>query len=226
MARKSIAALLGRWMQILSIGALALTPFALTIWFIWLLLQLAAFLGGMVAGPVLNWMAVVAPGLEALLVEPVVVVAIELIFALAIITAAGVLAGNGIGRLVEAQVNRMVAKIPIANVVYSSARQLVQTLQSPADAAQQVVLIEFPSEHMKAVGLVTRRFRAADTGEELAAVYVPTTPNPTSGYVEIVPCERLVWLDWSTSEAIQFIVSAGITAPQHIRYRKDDPTLR
>jgi uncharacterized membrane protein len=81
-----------------------------------------------------------------------------------------------------------------------------------------VVLIEFPTETMRTVGLVTRTFRAEDTGQELAAVYVPTTPNPTSGYVEIVPVDRLVWLDWTPSDAIQFIVSAGVVGPDRIRY--------
>ena len=89
-----------------------------------------------------------------------------------------------------------------------------------------MVLIEFPSEEMKTVGLVTQIFRAADSGEELAAVYVPTTPNPTSGYVEIVPVDRLIWLDWTLNEAIQFIVSAGVTAPEAIKYRdKGRPPL-
>jgi uncharacterized membrane protein len=77
---------------------------------------------------------------------------------------------------------------------------------------------------MKTIGLVTRQFKASDTGEDLAAVYVPTTPNPTSGYVEIVPTRRLVWLDWTTSVAIQFIVSAGVVAPQELRYRTTSDT--
>ena len=64
---------------------------------------------------------------------------------------------------------------------------------------------------------MTRTFRAADTGEELAAVYVPTTPNPTSGYVEIVPTARLVWLDWTANDAMSFIISGGALAPRDIR---------
>jgi uncharacterized membrane protein len=78
---------------------------------------------------------------------------------------------------------------------------------------------------MKALGLVTRTFRAADTGQELAAVYVPTTPNPTSGYMEIVPVERLVWLDWSINEAMQFIISGGSVAPDHITYEHGQPRV-
>ena len=209
----------GRWVQILTIGALALAPVGLTVWIIWLLIQLFAFIGGLFARPFMDWLSTRAPFFEGLLERPIALGLVELAFALGLLTLAGLFAGNVVGRLFGGVVERLMMKIPIASVVYSSARQLIQSFQSPASAANKVVLIEFPSEHMKTIGLVTRQFKASDTGEELAAVYVPTTPNPTSGYVEIVPVSRLVWLDWTTSEAIQFIVSAGVTAPESFRYR-------
>jgi uncharacterized membrane protein len=219
MPRHDMGRMMARWFQTLTIGALALAPFGLTLWIVWLLIQLAAFIGSLIARPVLSTLAQIAPGVEQLLESPLASVTIELFFALVILTLAGMFAGNIVGRMFGAFVGGLIQKIPIASVVYSSARQLIQSFQSPTEVASKVVLIEFPSEHMKAVGLVTRQFRASDTGEELAAVYVPTTPNPTSGYVEIVPVDRLIWLDWTTSEAIQFIVSAGVTAPASIRYR-------
>jgi uncharacterized membrane protein len=105
-------------------------------------------------------------------------------------------------------------------MVYGAARKLIATFQNAPAGEQRVVLIEFPSAEMKALGLVTRTFRAADTGQELAAVYVPTTPNPTSGYMEIVPVERLVWLDWSSNDAMQFIISGGTVAPEAMNYER------
>lgn len=224
MARQSIAWLMGRWIQLLTLGALALAPLGLTIWIVWLLVQLFSFIGGLFARPLMNWLAQSAPGAEIFLENhPIVGDLVELGFALALLTLAGLLAGNVVGRLLGNWVSRLVAKIPIASVVYSSARQLIDSFQSPTTAAKKVVLIEFPSERMKAVGLVTREFRDAVTGEHLVAVYVPTTPNPTSGYVEIVPASRLVWLDWTTAEAIQFIVSAGVTAPDRITFNNGPP---
>ena len=80
------------------------------------------------------------------------------------------------------------------------------------------MLIEFPTEHMKTVGFVTRILRDDVTGRELAAVYVPTTPNPTSGYLEIVPVERVVSTDWTIDEAMTFIISGGAVAPDTLRY--------
>jgi uncharacterized membrane protein len=72
---------------------------------------------------------------------------------------------------------------------------------------------------MRAVGIVTRMFPATENNPELAAVYVPTTPNPTSGFVEIVPTSRLVWLDWTKNDAMAFIVSGGSMAPENVPIR-------
>jgi hypothetical protein len=71
---------------------------------------------------------------------------------------------------------------------------------------------------MKSVGLVTRVMTDQDTHRKLAIVYVPTTPNPTSGYLEVVPLERVVPTDWTLDEAMNFVISAGAVAPDRIRY--------
>ena len=71
-------------------------------------------------------------------------------------------------------------RIPLANTIYGSARQLLDILQTKPDGTQRVVLIDFPHNEMKTLGFVTKVMREQGTGRELAAVYVPTTPNPTS----------------------------------------------
>lgn len=111
-------------------------------------------------------------------------------------------------------------RIPIVQSVYSAVKKFLSVLQTKPDDVQRVVLIEFPSEHMKTVGFVTRVFNDSNTGKQLAAVYVPTTPNPTSGYLEIVPLEKLVSTDWTMDEAMTFIISGGAVAPDHIQYEK------
>jgi uncharacterized membrane protein len=68
------------------------------------------------------------------------------------------------------------------------------------------------------VGLVTRVLRDVDDGREYAAVYVPTTPNPTSGYLEVVPVERLTPTDWTLDQAMAFIISGGAMAPDAFRF--------
>jgi uncharacterized membrane protein len=84
------------------------------------------------------------------------------------------------------------------------------------------VLIEFPTDSMKTIGFVTAMIKDSDTGRDLAAVYVPTTPNPTSGYLELVPVERLVPTNLTMEEAMSFIISGGTNAPSHISFTGKD----
>jgi uncharacterized membrane protein len=217
--RRGFDRILGKWFRMLAVGALALAPLGLTLWIVWLLAQLAAYAGGWIARPALRWLALRAPEVERVLDSEPLTFAVEIGAALLALTVVGFFAGNVVGRLIARSASGLILRVPLAGLVYSAAQKLIQSFQSPAGAGQKVVLIEFPSAQMKTVGLVTSTFTAADTGEELATVYVPTTPNPTSGYVEIVPVDKLVFLDWSVSEAIEFIVSGGVMAPDKIVYR-------
>ena len=83
-----------------------------------------------------------------------------------------------------------------------------------------MVLIDFPHRDMKAIGLVTRVLKEEGTGRELAAVYVPTTPNPTSGYLEVVPVELLTPTDWTVDQAMGFIISGGAVAPETMPFTR------
>jgi uncharacterized membrane protein len=126
-----------------------------------------------------------------------------------------------IGRQIISVIDRIIARIPLVHSVYGSIKTLVNALQTKPDGTQRVVLINFPSDSMKTVGLVTRVMNDS-SGRPLAAVYVPTTPNPTSGYLEIVPVDDLVPLDWSIEEAMSFIISGGAVAPETIEYDRPD----
>jgi uncharacterized membrane protein len=126
----------------------------------------------------------------------------------------GVVGRAVIGRRLLEAFDNVMARIPLVQSIYGSARKLVQTVQTKPDSGQRVVLIEFPSPGMKAVGLVTRTFIDPASGTEIAAVYVPTTPNPSSGYVELVPSATLTPLDWTVNEALTFIISGGAVAPE------------
>jgi uncharacterized membrane protein len=138
--------------------------------------------------------------------------------AVAIVLAAllllGMIGRAVIGRRVLDAFDRLMARIPLVQSIYGATRKLVQTVQTKPDSGKRVVLIEFPTPGMKAVGLVTRIFTDPATGAEIAAVYVPTTPNPSSGYVELLPAADLVPLDWTVNEALTFIISGGAVAPE------------
>lgn len=90
-----------------------------------------------------------------------------------------------------------------------------------------MVLIGFPSEEMRTVALVTRTLVDRASGEELAVVFVPTSPNPTSGYIEIVPMSKVVPTDWTLDDAMRFIISGGTNAPGQIDFGLAPPvTIR
>jgi uncharacterized membrane protein len=135
--------------------------------------------------------------------------AVALVATLVLIVAVGVLAHRVVGRRILGWFEAGIERIPVFNLIYGGARKLLDILQTRPEGAQRVVLIDFPHTEMKAVGFVTRLLREEGTGRELAAVYVPTTPNPTSGYLEIVPVERLVPTDWTVDQAMSFIISGG-----------------
>ena len=136
---------------------------------------------------------------------------------LAIILAVGVLARNFIGRRLVLWWEALVARIPVVSAIYSSVKQVSDTLLSPSGQAfRKPVLIEFPRAGCWTVGFVVGSPGDGLAGPlvgEHASVYVPTAPNPTSGYVLIVPVEQVRDLDISVDEALKFVVSMGVVAP-------------
>jgi uncharacterized membrane protein len=121
------------------------------------------------------------------------------------------------GRRLIAMFEALILRIPLAQTIYGGTKKLMSMMQKKPDGTQRVVLIDFPSPELKSVGFVTRVFKDA-AGRDLAAVYVPTTPNPTGGYLEIVPIERLVATDWTVDQAMAFILSAGAAAPDTLPF--------
>jgi uncharacterized membrane protein len=83
------------------------------------------------------------------------------------------------------------------------------------------LLIDFPSAGLKAVGLLTRTIQDSRTGEKFAVVYVPKAPNPTSGYIEIVPLRSIIITDWTFDQAMSFIVTGGSSSPDQVEIVAD-----
>jgi len=165
-------------------------------------------------------LTVVAPNVSRWLLDPWFQSAVAVLLTLAGLYLLGWAATRVLGRRLLALFDSIMERIPMVQTVYGSTKKLLASLQKKPDKLQRVVLVNFPTENMKTVGLVTRVFHDADTGRELAAVYVPTTPNPTSGYLEIVPVENLVSTDWTVDEATTFVISGGAVAPDRINYTR------
>jgi uncharacterized membrane protein len=209
-------------------GLLTLLP----LWLTWVVVK---FLFGMLSNlsrpviePALQGVAASNPSTLGWLADSWVLGAIAMIATVLAILLVGWLARRVIGQRLLGWFEAVVARIPLANTIYGSARKLLDILQTKPDGAQRVVLIDFPHPEMKTLGFVTRVMREIGTGRELAAVYVPTTPNPTSGYLEIVPVEKMTPTDWTVDQAMSFIISGGAVAPESIPFtpptRPSSPT--
>jgi uncharacterized membrane protein len=198
-------------------GLLTLLP----LWLTWVVVKfvfvLLSDISRPLIGPLLHDVSVADPAL-GWLDDLWVQTALALVATLAVILLSGLMARRVVGQRLLRWFEIVIARIPLASVIYGSARKLLDILQTQPDGTQRVVLIDFPHNQMKSVGFVTRILREQGTGRELAAVYVPTTPNPTSGYLEIVPVERLTPTDWSVDQAMSFIISGGAVAPDSIPF--------
>jgi uncharacterized membrane protein len=160
------------------------------------------------------------PDLSAFITTPWLQNIIAIVFIVVALYLLGWLTTLVIGRRLIGLFEVLIERIPLVKSLYGSVKKLITVLQTKPDGGQRVVLIEFPSKDMKTVGFITRILIDEQTGRQLAAVYVPTTPNPTSGYLEIVPLENLVMTNWSMDEAMTFIISGGAVAPEKISYDK------
>lgn len=202
-------------------GLLTLLP----IWLVWVVFKfvfgLLSDISRPLIGPLAAGIAAADPRLLGWLAESWVQTAIALVATIAFIVLVGALVRRAVGQKLLAWSEKIIARIPLAKTIYGSARQLLDLLQTKPDGTQRVVLIDFPHKEMKSVGFVTRILQDERTGQELAAVYVPTTPNPTSGYLEIVPVDRLTPTDWSVDEAMTFIISGGAVSPDKIPFARD-----
>ena len=201
-------------------GLLTLLP----IWLVWIVFKFVLTLLSQIitplVGPLSARLAATFPGVLGWLDDPWAQATIAVLATLAVIVAVGALARRVVGQRLLAWFEALIARIPLIKTVYGSARQLLDLLQKKPDGTQRVVLIDFPHREMKCVGFVTRVIREQGTGRELAAVYVPTTPNPTSGYLEIVPVDRLTPTDWTVDEAMGFIISGGAVSPETMPFER------
>ncbi len=126
-----------------------------------------------------------------------------------------------VGRRLIAFMEGLLGRLPLVQTIYGATKRLLLSLQKPPATGQRVALISFPNADMKTIGFITKVIEDTSGGGELAVVYVPTAPNPTSGYIEIVPLADVVLTDWTVEEAMTFVMTAGTTSPDHVRFRND-----
>ena len=141
---------------------------------------------------------------------------IEIIIALILITLIGWLSLSFIGKKLLNIFDNILNKIPILRTIYSAFTQMLETFTKSQVSRKNVVLVEYPRKGTWAVGFATNKNTGEiknKIGHEVVNVFVPTTPNPTSGFLLMFPKEDVIYLDITFEQASKFIVSAGSTNP-------------
>jgi uncharacterized membrane protein len=155
---------------------------------------------------------------------------VGLVFALAVLLITGLLVTNFIGRRLVSYWEELLQRIPLVRSIYTGVKGFTETVFSQTSSSfRKVVMVQYPRAGMWSIGFVTSDDIAeisAKTGERQVCVYVPTTPNPTSGLIVMVPAPEVVELDMSIDAAMKMIVTLGIVAPDSKRSQAARAQLR
>ncbi len=198
-------------------GLLVWLPLAITIWVLtWLLGALNGVFAGLLSATQAVMPATAHATLEQLRHVPglgVVVLAVGLLLS-------GMFAANMFGQWWLRQGDRLLSKIPIVKSIYSSVKQVSDTLfSSSGNAFREAVLVQYPRQGSWTIAFVTGR-PGGEVASKLAgdyvSVYVPTTPNPTSGFFLMMPRDDLIELDMSVDAALKYVISMGVAGPNGV----------
>ncbi len=195
-------------------GLLLVLPLLVTVWLLRILFGIVhdnvtplvlAFLRAIGLGGLEGWHAKVSVPLIGILLTLLVVYLI------------GLVGANLVGRRMVHAVESWILRIPFVKSIYGGARQLLDAFNATkAGGFSRVVLVEYPRKGVYTVGFVTNERPGADGAAKEVFVFLPTTPNPTSGWLALVPKEQVIDLDLSVEEGVKLIVSGGIVLPPGI----------
>jgi len=137
---------------------------------------------------------------------------LEIIISIIVITFIGGISVSFVGKKILQLINDLFKRIPFLRTIYSAINQMTESFTTKDKGKKSVVLVEYPRKGSWAVGFATKDNQgeiSKKTNSELVNVFVPTTPNPTSGFLLMFPKKEIIYLDMSFEEASKFIVSAG-----------------
>jgi len=143
---------------------------------------------------------------------------LEIAISIIIITLIGFISLSFIGKRILKLINDLLKKIPFLRTIYSAVGQMTESFANKKGKKKTVVLVQYPSKGSWAVGFATKDNKgeiSKKTNDKLVNVFIPTTPNPTSGFLLMFPKKEVIYLDMSFEEASKFIVSAGTSNPKN-----------
>lgn len=135
----------------------------------------------------------------------------------------GVTATNVLGRKLIDSFEGLLVRIPVVATIYNAVKQVMDSIKqfNKGTRFQRVVYVEYPSEGCRLIGFVTGQFHESHSGQDVTAVFIPTAPNPMTGFVIVIPDDKVMDSDLGMDEASKLILSAGLVGPQ--RKSQDTP---
>ena len=147
------------------------------------------------------------------------------VLAVVLISLAGLLARYYVGKRMIEWLDMAMMQVPLFNKFYGAIKQVNEAFSGNKNSFKTVVLVEFPRAGMYSVGFLTSEQRAEiqeKTDEKVVCVFIPTTPNPTSGFLVLVPEDKVTKLDMSVADGIKYIVSLGSIVPENLPRKRED----
>jgi uncharacterized membrane protein len=145
---------------------------------------------------------------------------LAVVLTLAVLYVVGRVTSQVVGRQAFKLFEAALDRLPVVAKIYSSVRQLLDSMMAKGESSQRVVLVDFPIVGQKSIGFLTRTLTDETTGELLAAVLVPQAINPTSAYLQIMPIHMVTETDLNMEQAMSMIMTGGAVGPNAIRYTR------
>ena len=145
---------------------------------------------------------------------------LAILLTLGVLYVAGRVTSQVIGRQAFSLFEAALQRLPFIAKVYSSVRQLLDTMMAKKESSQRVVLIDFPISGQKSIGFLTRIMTDSTSGEQLAAVLLPNAINPTSAFLQVLPIHRVTETDLTMEQAMSMLMTGGAVGPDTIRFTK------
>lgn len=183
-------------------GILILVPFAAIVW-------LCVFIINILGG-VKHFLPYAIRNSENFFIRTSVSISV-VIFILLFIVFVGWVSRKFIGRHILSFLDDMIAKVPMLRSVYSAIKQIINIFSNKNDQFKAVCLVEFPRKGIKSIAFVTNEIKLS--GQKYFTVFVPTTPNPTSGFTLLLKSEEIEHMDMSIEDAFRIIISMGVLPP-------------
>jgi|MGYP000671566420 uncharacterized membrane protein len=204
MSDKKKISILARLRNYFLAGIVVLVPIGFTLYLTIFLIKISSKLLPNEINPN-NYLPFSIPGLEILLSVIIIIIV-------------GGISLSFFGKRIVSLINDIFKKIPILRTIYSAIGQMTQSFTSTGKDKKSVVLVEYPKKGSWAVGFATKENDgeiSKKVNKQMINVFVPTTPNPTSGFLLMYPKDEVIYLDMSFEEASKFIVSAGTSDPSN-----------